>query len=158
MHALDMFQEKMNENYVWKLFTIGVVIPSLECSLCFGTTETPFHVLRECPFAAQVWKEIHKWCGYQLALDLPLKNSLDSITHLNEKTDLRNALYSILLATLWFIWKTRNEFIFSTKRVAVNKVVDEIKFNTFAWMKKRAKLENLVWHTWCSFSFRNFPL
>ncbi|KAK1427514.1 hypothetical protein QVD17_16200 [Tagetes erecta] len=54
--------------------------------------------------------------------------------------------------------KACNEFLFNAKPLEVCNVVDKIKFYTFVWMKKRAKLGDLAWQSWCSFSFRMFPL
>ncbi|KAK1425615.1 hypothetical protein QVD17_20969 [Tagetes erecta] len=112
--------------------------------MCFGSVETPIHVLRECPFASKVWDEVFNWCGLKFALNVPIKLFLSSTLQLSVAIELRNALYSISLATLWFIWLARNEHIFGSTRLAVDKVVDLIKFHTFGWLKNRAHLGNLA--------------
>jgi len=141
----------------------GVQLHSQECSMCFGVVESIDHVLRDCPFARKVWEEISTWCGVvwcgvSVTIGSSLKDNLISIFQVSMFSKLKNVVYSIYLATFWMIWSARNDFTFNARSLEVNKVVEKIKFHTFGWMKNRAKLRDLLWHTWCSFYFTNFPL
>lgn len=44
----------------------------------------------------------------------------------------------VLMATVWFLWLTRNGLIFSVVSPSVNGVVEKILANTFIWLKYMA--------------------
>lgn len=54
-------------------------------------------------------------------------------------------IYVIIMETSWLIWKTINAFIFNAARLSVSKVVDSIVISAYAWMKFRARKEDIVW-------------
>ncbi|KAK1440002.1 hypothetical protein QVD17_05827 [Tagetes erecta] len=109
----------------------GVKINSSKCSLCFGSEETNSHILKECPFAKQIWSHVFNWIGYSVDLAMPFKEFMEAIDQMGVSKNLNFAIFSIFMAAFWLIWTARNEFIFSAKPLSVSRVVDKIKVHTY---------------------------
>jgi len=107
-------------------------------------------LLVDCPFAARVWHVIEDWCGINSHSNKPVSELLEEESGSYTRKEM---LYVIKLATLWFIWSSRNELIFQSKALLVEKVVDVVKYYEFFLLKNRAKRSELVWYRCCSFSF-----
>ncbi|CAN1170479.1 Putative ribonuclease H protein At1g65750 [Linum perenne] len=75
------------------------------CSRCGNSEESVTHILRDCPAAASVWDELGYSRQDQIRANLPL---LDWCVVLLKNHD------SLKLGiTCWYLWKSRNEWIFS---------------------------------------------
>ncbi|KAL8200590.1 hypothetical protein R6Q57_011929 [Mikania cordata] len=75
----------------------------------------------------------------------------NSITITNKEH--KKLAVGIILATLWFLWKARNYRIFNNRSRTPISLSEEIKANTFNWIKFRSKSSSLHWHAWCNFIF-----
>ncbi|KAL4572866.1 hypothetical protein LXL04_019654 [Taraxacum kok-saghyz] len=64
-----------------------------------------------------------------------------------------NISHAVTLSALWAIWKARNERSFNNANSSPAKVLDDIKTNSFQWIKNRSKGFVLNWDLWCSFPF-----
>ncbi|MFS8002606.1 hypothetical protein Hanom_Chr13g01204071 [Helianthus anomalus] len=54
-------------------------------------------------------------------------------------TKWKKALYSVMLVTIWCIWRRQNELVFQQKAICVSRVVNNIKSFGFLWIINRAK-------------------
>jgi len=51
-------------------------------------------------------------------------------------------------ATVWEIWKERNNMLFNGKEFSILKVVDKIKSFSFMWLKAKFASLPLNYHGW----------
>jgi hypothetical protein len=60
----------------------------------------------------------------------------------------QSILQVIWFATVWEIWKERNNIIFTDKACSVNQVTDKIKLLTFMWLKAKFASLPFNYHGW----------
>ncbi|CAL1366987.1 unnamed protein product [Linum trigynum] len=94
------------------------IADSSGCQRCRGDSETLDHVLRQCPFAKEVWAEV-------LPEALRPDDSRDIKTWLTESLKCPPSQVRFGF-TCWFLWRARNGFIFSDIVEAPNKLSQRI--------------------------------
>ncbi|KAF5820253.1 putative reverse transcriptase zinc-binding domain-containing protein [Helianthus annuus] len=129
----------------------GVQIASEVCKVCGLSSESAKHVFVHCPFARLVWIQIWLW------LKIPTRNHMESLKErmLDRRDWSRKkakVIFAIYLSTTWNLWKNRNNKVFNSATTEVNKLLEEIKEETFDWISRRSKLQGVTWHEWRSFS------
>lgn len=80
--------------------------------MCVGGIESPDHVLIGCPLAKQVWIRNMDWCGLQNPTPQDCRGLADFFLEADLVNNKKDVLQSIVMATSWLIWKTRNDIIF----------------------------------------------
>lgn len=64
--------------------------------------------------------------------------------------DRRMGLGFVWLATIWFIWQTRNKVIFNGADVELSLALDSIQFKSWIWLKGRIKDFRFTLYEWIS--------
>ncbi|XP_022014266.1 uncharacterized protein LOC110913752 [Helianthus annuus] len=119
----------------------GVPIPSDRCRLCDQEEEMPNHALVKCREANGVWEQIGCWVKAEtITQQETLGEMFDALEDYNWPKKKKKMVHAILLLTTWVIWKNRNEKIFRGKSGEIFKMVEEIKEESFQWMKHKSKL------------------
>ncbi|CAH9100084.1 unnamed protein product [Cuscuta epithymum] len=106
------------------------------CHICNDEDETVLHMVRDCTFAALCWKNA------ALGLARTGDNSFNSLewlrSHCQEKRDNTGRIphASIFAYIIWFIWKSRNAWIFegvplNAERVVRNAYAQAEEYNVF---------------------------
>lgn len=52
-------------------------------------------------------------------------------------------------ATLWVIWKVRNNRIFNDVGSSADDIVDEVKMFSWRWALSRLKILTCLYYEWC---------
>ncbi|MFS7949941.1 hypothetical protein Hanom_Chr06g00577541 [Helianthus anomalus] len=109
-----------------------------------------------CITSSATWWSIWAWTK------LPTRVSVGSVVELLEwvhnlkgSNKWKRAILVIAFATMWIIWKSRNEFIFDQKKSRVDGMVDRIKEESFQWIKNRSPFVSLNWERWRDFNVRD---
>lgn len=147
--------------FVWKtrldripskraLLTRGVIVGFEECSMFFGGIETRDNMLLNYSFATEVWLRIYSWCGWSGTTGETIRERIDWPTLLNGTLMVKRTTTLIIMATVWFLWIARNKFIFTSKPLLMDGIVEKIKVNAFMWLKYRSNIVDVVWHRWYS--------
>ncbi|CAN1215609.1 Putative ribonuclease H protein At1g65750 [Linum perenne] len=76
------------------------------CEFCHAGEENSSHVLRECSFADEVWKEVLPDAVSRPDWTLPFVEWLE--VHLNSNVGLQFGIVN------WYLWRTRNERLFAS--------------------------------------------
>lgn len=101
----------------------------------------------------EVWALLEIWCKIK-TFEIVSMEQLLSTSHCFLQTPLqKKIMHSIILTTIWFIWKVRNDLVFNLTVTSQGKVVSKIKATSFLWRKNRGKGLSLVWEKWCLLSF-----
>lgn len=108
------------------------------CSLCFNELEYVDHLLLNCHFAWNVCgrnRRICAWCGWIGDRGFSIRDWLDKLNSINGTEKDKGTTSSIIMVTVWFVWPARNNLIFSSKHLSVDRMVEKIMVNVFLWLK-----------------------
>ncbi|KEH22114.1 hypothetical protein MTR_7g033295 [Medicago truncatula] len=106
------------------------------CAGGCGSTETSTHLFLHYIHFSSVWNHILRWLGVVLALPNDVTRQFTQFHHFGGVTKSRQSILQVIwFATVWEIWKERNNKIFKAKDSPIIQVVDRIKLLTFKWLK-----------------------
>lgn len=129
----DRFPTKKN------LATRKIVDPLMatDCVLCEGEVETSLHLFLHCDlhcdFAYRVWTKILGWLGVQFITPRNLFYHLECWFEAARDKRLRKGFWLIWHATIWEVWRVRNDKIFNEVTKRVDEVVEEIQVLAWKW-------------------------
>ncbi|XP_071740986.1 uncharacterized protein [Rutidosis leptorrhynchoides] len=126
----------------------GIAIQNLFCSSCNVNIEDIQHVFFECNIASQVWAYIATW----IEVNIPSWHAFDEMWNWI-KTSRQNIKINIIIevicyATLWTLWRFRNDNIFDPSKLKKCHLIDSIVLTSFNWLSSRYKKANLNWNIW----------
>ncbi|GKB85929.1 putative RNA-directed DNA polymerase [Tanacetum coccineum] len=128
---LDRLPRRLNLSYR------GLEIPSILCPVCNVSMESTDHIFFSCDTAANVWHKIRNWSDVSL---LHLYSNSDWIEWLeiwNASNARRDRMYVIIAATLWWLWRYRNNVTFCSQSMRQCDIFDNIHLVSFSWLKSR---------------------
>jgi hypothetical protein len=129
----------------------GVLIDGglAECVHCVGREETAPHIFLFCDFAVYVWKAVFRWLGVVIIIPPSLPVLYDCFVAAAGSKKGRAGFSLIWHATVWLIWRSRNNVIFSNGVPDPGEVVDAIKFASWKWGLSRHKILVCLFYEWC---------
>jgi hypothetical protein len=129
----------------------GVLIDggSTDCVHCIGREEVVAHLFLFCDFASFVWKAVFRWLGLVMVIPPSLSVLFDCFVSAAGNKKGRAAFSLIWHATVWLIWRSRNNVIFSNGVIDPGVVVDEIKLASWRWGLSRHKIPVCLFYEWC---------
>lgn len=110
-----------------------------QCVLCGNCpVESSFHIFFLCPYVVHVWFILSRKAGFNLiVLGTDLEDTwIQSLHSMKKRGGLwrRNGA-SLLLCTIWMLWKTRNGKIFADEQVTPQILADRIWQETPLWVR-----------------------
>jgi hypothetical protein len=124
-------------------------VGGLNCVHCHGREEDVCHLFIFCDFASKVWNAIFRWLGIILVLPPDLFILFDYFTAAAPTKKMGKGFALIWHATVWSIWRSRNDLSFANGVVDVLKVVDDIKVLSWRWGLSRRKISICLFYEWC---------
>ncbi|XP_020258907.1 uncharacterized protein LOC109835341 [Asparagus officinalis] len=121
------------------------VIQSNQCSLCEGGSESHKHLFFDSSFSMTVWNGVMEWlkfswrtCDWRLLLDwycnsLKVKGSKLKVKRM------------ALAASVYYIWRERNERIFKSKSRSSGQIIRDIKVDLYTAILNNLSLPNEDW-------------
>ena len=128
----------------------GLRVDSVMCKFCLLESEEVEHSFFTCVLAKQVWMWFWKWFGIAAGFPYKFESLVQTANLLKYDRKRWKLFWALAYGVLWEIWKARNELIFRHKKAIPMKVAEEIQINTYNWVKNRAHLGDLNWHSWCN--------
>jgi hypothetical protein len=119
-----------------------------ECVGCVGKMETSLHLFLHCPSTMLVWSNIFKWLGVSIVIPPSLVTLLDILLGAARNRNIRRGFIMIWHATLWSIWKARNNAIFANGVFIPASVIDNIKVLSWKWCLSRLKVTPCLYYEW----------
>ena len=129
------------------------IIPEDSCTLCKGASETPLHILRDCPRVAPIWQKI----GLPTLPDSFSSSNISNWMNACSHSSLTTSIHSVLLfkdifsILCWTIWTARNktafegtEFNHSTIFKRFSSLAIELKFSLPQKVDKPPKEKILI--------------
>lgn len=113
-----------------------ITFDAQNCAGECGEMETSSHLFLHCDFFRSVWTLILRWLGVYSVKPSDAPSHFKQFSFLGGVAKSKqNILQAIWFATVWEIWKERNNRIFNVKICSIQQVVDKIKSTTFMWLK-----------------------
>jgi hypothetical protein len=109
------------------------------CVLCGRVEETTLHLFLHCEVMLKVWKRVMCWLNFHFAIPQNLFSHFECWYYEATSLKIRWGFCLIWLATIWVIWKRRNEVIFNNGVVEMEELVENIK--VLAWYWSVSKME-----------------
>ncbi|KAJ0469888.1 putative reverse transcriptase zinc-binding domain-containing protein [Helianthus annuus] len=132
------------------LSKLGISVLRKECLFCGEYDETCDHIFVSCGFAQAVWQIVYQWCKHPAFIAFSLRDILEQHRYIKSTNKKRKAFHAISLTTIWSIWRTRNEMVYSGRPASIAKVIEEVKTMSFNWIKYRSK-SSVTWEQWGRF-------
>ncbi|BAS99147.1 Os06g0681050 [Oryza sativa Japonica Group] len=106
------------------------------CSLCQREDEDCHHLFVTCPFTAEVWRKIRRWCNANFAIPADGDSRLADwwlATRRRFRTSYKVDFDSAFMLICWLIWKERNARIFQHVSMTTEQVAENIKEEIAVW-------------------------
>ncbi|KAM0025801.1 putative reverse transcriptase zinc-binding domain-containing protein [Helianthus debilis subsp. tardiflorus] len=127
----------------------GIPIGDCFCPRCGLSEENVDHLLVGCLWARCLWWNVLVWMRISFPADIgTLPDLLGYIEEQPGSKAWKRIVYSIVSATVWRIWKARNEMIFENRFIPVSVSVEQIKEDVFLWLSSRAPRQPPSWDKW----------
>ncbi|GAU28852.1 hypothetical protein TSUD_21890 [Trifolium subterraneum] len=111
--------------------------------------ESGLHLFLLCDLAGQIWKAIFRWLNLVIVLPPNLFMMFDCFLGAAPNKKIRKGYGLIWHATIWRLWKSRNDIIFSNGVIDAEKVIDEIKLLSWRWGLSRHNIPICLFYEWC---------
>jgi hypothetical protein len=113
---------------------------SLLCSNGCDAIEDIHHLFLNCPIFDAVWRGITSWIGITWVLP---NNAISVASQFCGAhgfcKNIRSCLQAIWLASIWSIWKARNDRVFNGTTISIDRLLFSIKVHVWWWFKARKK-------------------
>lgn len=114
------------------------------CQLCYRNLEMPLHLFYECRVTKQLWTSVATWLHEpQLQPDQwsPAANIHDWYQNIPQNLHGKRlkGVRSMILVTIWTIWKERNDRIFKKQERTVESLLSAVQEEAKSWKLAGAK-------------------
>lgn len=132
----------------WNLSRRNALPPevSVRCVLCEEETERSNHLFVHCPVARGIWLELLKWVDSMFIMPQSVFNHWLCWNAGASNKKMIKGFRLIWHATIWVIWKARNDKIFDDKVKEVLEIVEEVKVLSWRWCLSRLKIPACLYY------------
>lgn len=124
-------------------------INALNCVGGCNVQETSAHLFLHCNLFSSVWHHIFQWLVISAVLPFDLAAFFNQFSFFGGAAKSRRSILQVIwFATVWEIWKERNNRIFNAKDSTILQVVDKVKSLTYRWLKEKVSNLPLNYHSW----------
>ena len=129
----------------------GISVNNTSCHKCNTCLDEIDHLFAGCNFAKDVLMKIWNWCGITSTTTNPdsIMEIVKYAANWGNCPKKRKILIAIIYGYIWCLWKVRNDKIFNNRCASSNKVVDDIIFVVYNWVKCRGGFGKCDWVIWC---------
>ena len=106
------------------------------CTFCSEAPESCSHILMACPVSWKIWNIIAEDLGQKLSLHVTFREHYeDWMGRKWRNTTFRKLWCSTFFAVAWTLWLTRNEIVFQSKELDMEKVCNLVRWRVTFWSK-----------------------
>ncbi|XP_071729040.1 uncharacterized protein [Rutidosis leptorrhynchoides] len=126
----------------------GFDIHSILCPSCSIGGDSRDHTFITCHVARSVWRRIRIWFATVWPDSfITVEEFFEWMESSNDSWSRKVRIYCSIAATLWWLWRFRNDTLHENDAVKERDLFDNIRLSSFAWLKARSKLAP-TWNTW----------
>ncbi|GJW11158.1 RNA-directed DNA polymerase, eukaryota [Tanacetum coccineum] len=115
----------------------GIDVGLLLCPICMDEVETVNHIFFSCNMAKDLWYLFAKWWEIDIPVCANISEWFIWLDDLRVSSKVRLIIESVGDTLLWFIWKFRNDLIFSSSPLKKSMLWDLIVAHSFLWISSR---------------------
>jgi len=123
------------------------VIPITDtvCITGCGGLETSAHLFLHCDIFSSLWHHVWRWLHISSVSPGNIRQHFIQFTSMAGLPRFTHAFMKVILcASVWVIWKERNNCVFQNTVTIPSVLVEEVKLNSFLWLKlKQVNFEKL---------------
>lgn len=119
------------------------------CGLCNRMGESTLHLFLHCDVACAVWLKLMRWLDQFFISPPNLFIHWECWLGRERDKNIKNGKGIIWLATIWVLWKTRNDKIFNDNDFEVDDIVEEVKVLAWKWTMSRMHIPACLYFEWC---------
>jgi len=115
--------------FAWRLFCDGLPtkdnlhrrhVLDNDAQICVGGCGTSAHLFLHCNLFGSIWNHILRWLGVSAVLPYDVANHFNQLSFFGGAAKSRRSILQVIwFATVWEIWKERNNKIFNEKECSV---------------------------------------
>jgi len=121
----------------------------LLCALCENSEESSTHLFLHCQVASMVWEWLMRWLNGSFITPPNLFNHWECWSDLAVNKRVRKGYYLIWHASVWLLWKARNDKIFNNVVCDADSIVEEVKVLSWRWSLLRMNIPSCLFYEWC---------
>jgi len=122
---------------------------SRTCVAGCDLVESSSHLFLHCNIFGSVWHSIYNWIGVSVTNPFYVPDHFHQFSFSSGIGNKRRSLLQVIwYATVWEIWKERNNRLFKGNECPVLQVVDRIKAISYMWLKEKYITLPFNFHGW----------
>jgi mannosylglycoprotein endo-beta-mannosidase len=118
------------------------------CVVCSGSLESVTHLFLHCDFAFSIWLDIFRWLDVSVIMPGSLSIMFEYFIGLAKSKKARKGFMLVWHTTLWQIWRSRDDVIFSNKLMTAAECAEEIKVLSWKWSAHKLKISPCLYYEW----------
>jgi len=119
------------------------------CSSGCGELETATHLFLSCDIFSSLWSHIWRWLHISSVLPGDIRQHFIQFTSLAGLPRFTHSfLKSIWCASVWVLWKERNNRVFQNTVSHPSTLVEKLKLHSFLWVKSKQTTFLYSYHDW----------
>jgi hypothetical protein len=119
------------------------------CITGCGGLETATHLFLHCNIFSSLWYNVYRWLHISSVTPSNIRQHFIQFTSM---AGLPRSTYTFLkiiwFASVWVLWKERNNRVFQNKVSTPYALVEQVKLNSFLWLKSKQVNFGYSYHDW----------
>jgi len=127
------------------------VLPTtnITCMAGCGQNEIAAHLFLHCNFSCNLWYQVWKWIGISSVHSGELRQHFTQFTKMAGMPKTTHFYFRIIwFASVWVIWKERNNRVFKHTTSSPFHLLEQVKLNSFLWLKSKQTLFVYNYQDW----------
>jgi hypothetical protein len=114
-----------------------------------GEPETATHLFLGCDIFSSLWAHVLHWLGISSIRLGVIRHHLIQFSNMAGLPRVTHSFMRIIwFASVWAIWKERNNRVFQTTSCDPSILAEKVKLNSFLWLKSSQTIFNYSYHDW----------
>lgn len=113
------------------------------------STKLATNIFLHCKFSGKLWYYVLNWLGISSVSASELRHHYPQFTKMAGMPLFSHLFFRIIwFATVWVIWKERNNRIFHNTVSTPFTLIEKVKLNSFLWLKSKQVTFVYSYHDW----------
>jgi len=111
--------------------------------------ETSNHLFLHCSVASRVWMKVSNWLDFNFLIPPNLFIHCQCWNGWERNKKVRCGLWLIWHATVWMLWRARNNRILKDQVSNAEDIVEVVEVLSWRWSFNRIKIPVCLFYEWC---------